>query len=199
VLCDPQVLKTLDERDFRCGMAESIKHALIADEELLDWIEANRESIMEKDESVLTQLIQRSAMVKVGIVTEDERESGRRAVLNLGHTFAHAIEPIAELDLRHGEAVAIGLCAAGFVSHERSMVSDDERARIESIINAFGLPTRLAQPIDVSRLMSAMQFDKKVADGRLRFILPRGIGAVDIVSDVATEVIEAAWRHLGAR
>lgn len=198
VLSDPDVLTTLDDRDFRCGMGESIKHAIIADPSLLQWLEDNRQPIMQLDQAVLTELIARSAAVKVSIVTEDERESGRRAVLNLGHTFAHAIEPIAKLDLRHGEAVAIGLCAAAFVSRERGMMSDDERARIESIIGAFGLPTRITQPIDVRRLISAMQYDKKVADGRMRLILPRGIGMVEIISDVPQAIIEAAWRHVGA-
>lgn len=198
VLCDPQVLKTLDERDFRCGMAESIKHALITGEELLEWLEANRKAIMQMDQKVLTELIHRSAKVKVGIVTQDERESGRRAVLNLGHTFAHAIEPIAELDLRHGEAVAIGLCAAAHVSRQRGMINDDDLQRIETVIESFGLPTRLEQQIETTRLVAAMQYDKKVADGKLRLILPRGLGAVEIVSDVRAEVIKAAWRHIGA-
>jgi len=198
VLADPTVLATLDERDFRSGMAESIKHAVISSESLLNWLEQNRESIMQQDPDALTELIHRSAMVKVEIVTEDERESGRRALLNLGHTFAHAIEPIRELDLRHGEAVAIGLCAAAFVSRQRDLLTNDALQRIEDALQSFGLPTRLMQPINPERLLAAMHYDKKVADGRLRLILPRTIGAADMVSDVPAEAIIAGWRHVGA-
>lgn len=198
VISDPAVLRTLDERDFRCGMAESIKHGLISSESLLRWLEDNRDGIMQQNHSVLTDLIHRSAGVKVSIVIEDEREADRRAVLNLGHTFAHAIEPIAKLDLRHGEAVSLGLCAAAHVSRQRGMIDDRQLGRIEAIVAAFGLPARLAQPIDVSRLIAAMQYDKKVADGRVRLILPRGLGAAEIVNDVPQAAIDAAWRHVGA-
>jgi len=220
VVCDPDVLRTLDERDFRCGMAESIKHAMIgeasagdgndsamtssmspdahAQPRFLAWLEERRAAIMQLDQPTLIELIRRSAAVKAGIVTEDERESGRRAVLNLGHTFAHAIEPIVELDLRHGEAVAIGLCAASHLSCERGLMSGEELASVEAIVESFGLPTRLPRPIDSQRLLAAMQYDKKVAGGRLRLILPRGLGAVEIVDDGPISDIEAAWRSVGA-
>jgi 3-dehydroquinate synthase len=196
VLSDPETLQTLDERDFRCGMAESIKHGIIAGE--LDHLDELREAVMRRDRNALTALIHTSAAVKVAIVCEDEREAGRRAVLNLGHTFAHAIEPIHDLDLRHGEAVAIGLCAAAFVSRDRGMLAEHDQQRIESTVQSFGLPTRLAQPVDAGQLLSTMRYDKKVADGRVRLILPRAIGDVIIVADVDEKTIEAAWRYVGA-
>jgi 3-dehydroquinate synthase len=198
VIVDPLVLRTLEGRDFRCGLAECIKHGVIADAELLSFIEANLEAIAGLDVDVLVELIARSAQVKAGIVEEDECEAGRRALLNLGHTFGHVIEPIEALDLRHGEAVAIGICAAARCAVETGRLGSGDEERIVGLLGSAGLPTRLAQPVDANRLIDAMGYDKKVAGGRLRLVLPTALGRAEIFDDVPREAIISAWAAAGA-
>lgn len=198
VLEDPEVLGTLDPRELRCGLAECIKHAMIADAALLDWIDANFALVMERDAATLATLIDRCARIKVAIVQEDERETGRRALLNLGHTFAHAIEPIAELDLKHGEAVAIGLVAAMHVATQTNRMTEAQSRNVTDVLQRAGLPLRMRASIPVSTLVQAMGHDKKVVGGRLRLVLPRGIGAAEIADGVPATVVENAWRSVGA-
>jgi 3-dehydroquinate synthase len=198
VLDDPQMLSTLEPRELRCGLAECIKHAMLADAALLEWIDAHLMMVMERDAATLATLIDRCARIKVNIVQEDERESGRRALLNLGHTFAHAIEPIEQLDLKHGEAVSIGLVAAMHMARQTERMTEAEVRTVTQVLHHAGLPVRMKSPIAVATLVEAMGQDKKVQGGRLRLILPRGIGQAEIVTDVKTEVIEAAWRNVGA-
>lgn len=199
VVADPLVLRTLSPRDFRCGLAECVKHGLIADRELLTFLSRHAGDIMALKEDALVELITRSVCIKAEIVGRDERESGDRALLNLGHTFAHAIEPIAELDLRHGEAVAVGLCAAVRCAHELGRVRGEDVKRVTELLQALGLPMKLPKPVGVARLMKAMGYDKKVADGSLRLILPTASGGAEIVKDVGPPAIEAAWIAVGAR
>jgi 3-dehydroquinate synthase len=198
VVIDPLVLRTLQPRDFRCGLAECIKHGVLADAGLFAFIESNIKRICEVDVDVLTELIARSARVKVAIVQEDEREAGRRALLNLGHTFAHAIEPIEALDLRHGEAVAIGLCAAARCAGETGRLDSEVEQRIARLLEQAGLPTRLPRPVEVEPLIDTMGYDKKVAGGTMRLILPIALGRARIVTDVPEKVIVTAWRAVGA-
>ena len=198
VVIDPLVLATLAPRDFRCGLAECIKHGVLADAGLFTFIESNIKRIGEMDVDVLAELIARSAHVKVAIVQEDEREAGRRALLNLGHTFAHAIEPIEALDLKHGEAVAIGLCAAARCAGETGRLDRDVEERIARLLAAAGLPTRLPRPVEIERLINTMGYDKKVAGGTMRLILPTALGRARIVSHVPEQVIVSGWRAVGA-
>jgi len=198
VLIDPEVLSTLDPRQFRCGLAESVKHGILGDAELFAFIESSREAILGKNIEVVTELIARSAQVKVEIVQEDEREAGRRALLNLGHTFAHAIEPIGSLALHHGEAVAIGLCAAADCAERAGRLSGEMPDRIRGLLESLGLPIRLPQAVAIPALIHAMGFDKKVERDRRRLILPTGLGRAEIVEDVPPEVVNAAWRAVGA-
>jgi 3-dehydroquinate synthase len=198
VIVDPLVLRTLEGRDFRCGLAECIKHGVIADAELLSFIEANLQAIAGLEPDVLVELIARSAQVKAAIVEEDEREAGRRALLNLGHTFAHVIEPLEALDLRHGEAVAIGICAAASCACETGRLGSGDENLIIGLLEKGRLPTRLPQAVGADRLIDAMGYDKKVADGQLRLVLPAGLGRAEIVDDVPREVIVSAWQAVGA-
>ena len=198
VLVDPQTLTTLTARELRCGLAECVKHAMIADGDLLQFIERHETAIASLTMDVLEELIFRSASIKAGIVMEDPLETGRRAVLNLGHTFGHAIEPIAELDLKHGEAVAIGLCAAMHCSVATGRMSQADANHVRDVLNRLQLPTNLKAAISMDRLLAAMNHDKKKVDGRLRLILPSGIGSVEIVENVPVEVIAGAWRAVGA-
>jgi 3-dehydroquinate synthase len=198
VVVDPAVLDTLEPRHFRCGLAECVKHGMIADPGLLDFIDANHDGIEGHEAAVLTELITRSARVKVGIVVDDETEQGSRALLNLGHTFAHAIEPIEALDLRHGEAVAIGLCAASACAAAMGRFPAADAQRIEALLLRLGLPTRLPGRVDTDRLIAAMGFDKKVARGHLRLILPVGPGCCEIVEDPDPQAVREAWAAVGA-
>jgi 3-dehydroquinate synthase len=198
VIIDPQVLTTLDMRDYRCGLAEIVKHGLIADASLLDFLAQHASAIGALDLDVLEDLIARSVRIKAAIVEEDEREAGRRALLNLGHTFAHAIEPIEALDLRHGEAVSIGMCAAAHCAVQTSRMTTDEADRLRDLLQALGLPTHLPREVDASSLIDTMGYDKKVASGKLRLILPRSLGAADIVSDIDRSILQSAWAAVGA-
>lgn len=198
VLADPETLRTLDQRELRCGLAECIKHGMIADTDLLLAMGPRIDRILQLDTNTLTNLIEQSARVKVSIVEEDDREAGRRALLNLGHTFAHVLEPIKELDLKHGEAVAIGLCAAAHAAVLTHRLDIDDAHLVEALVEEAGLPTRTKEPVRLASLLGAMEYDKKVAQGKLRLVLPRGIGNAEIVSDVPAEVIAAAWTYVGA-
>ncbi len=198
VFVDPQVLATLNDRHFRCGLAECIKHGMIADATLLGFLHKNCRSILARDMNSLTALIHRSAGIKAGIVAKDERENHQRAWLNLGHTFAHAIEPIAEIGLHHGEAVAIGLIAAMHCSIETNRMKQSEADTVRSLLTEFGLPTSVPKPVAMSRIISAMGYDKKVRGGQMRLVLPLGLGGVEIVSDVPTTIVESALKRIGA-
>lgn len=198
VLADPRVLETLDERDLRCGLAECVKHALVADAALLDEIEASAGAIGRLDADALVGLIDRCARIKVSIVEADEREAGSRALLNLGHTFAHAIEAQPGLDVRHGEAVSIGLAAAAYCAVETGRLDAAGRDRVTAVLEALGLPVSLPATLAVDDLVRAMRYDKKSAAGRVRLVLPRGLGAAEIVADAPPRLVEDAWRHVGA-
>ncbi|MHC5027939.1 MAG: 3-dehydroquinate synthase [Planctomycetota bacterium] len=198
VVVDPRTLTTLDERHLRSGLGECVKHAMIDDAPMLAWLESNASAIADCEMDIVCELVERSARVKVGIVVEDVRETGRRALLNLGHTFAHAIEPIAELDLRHGEAVAIGLCAACQCAVAHAGLPQAFAASIERLLTTIGLPTRLASPVDATRLLELMRYDKKTSARGLRLVLPLAPGHVAVVDDVRDETVTAAWRYVGA-
>jgi 3-dehydroquinate synthase len=198
VIADPLALATLPPRELRCGLAECVKHGLLGDAALLADLRRDAVGIAAADARVLQPLIARSARIKVAIVARDVRESGERALLNLGHTFAHALEPLGELDLRHGEAVSVGLCAAAHAARLLGRLTCDEARQVEETLAGLNLPRCLPRPVELARLAHLMGFDKKVAHGRLRLILPRGLGAADIVEDVPADVIERAWRHVGA-
>jgi 3-dehydroquinate synthase len=198
VLADPRVLATLDPRDFRCGLAECVKHAMIADASLLDEIVDNAAALRDLDGAQVTVLIERCARIKVDIVEADEREAAGRALLNLGHTFAHALESRSELDLRHGEAVAIGLAAAAECAVRTGRLDETTRQRIDRALTALELPQRVPGPVNLDDVMRAMHYDKKVAAGRMRLVLPVGLGAAEVTDDVPPDVVTAAWARVGA-
>lgn len=175
VLIDPEFLKTLSKRQWQCGMAEVIKHGLLADEKLLDPTLYQPEHAAE--------LIQRAVQVKVDVVQRDPYEKGERAHLNLGHTFAHAIEQVTNYHWLHGEAVAIGLVAAARLSYHLSLCDASVPALVEDILTEIGLPTVLEQ-LPSEAIYAAMGTDKKWVAGKSRFVLLRGIGQPAIVEDV---------------
>ena len=187
VWIDPDVLKSLPPREWRCGMAEIIKHGLLADEQLLD---TDLHHLSRAEE-----LIKRAVQVKVDVVQRDPYEQGERAHLNLGHTFGHAIEQVTQYQWAHGEAVGIGLLLATMLSHRLGLCDESLIVRVEAILTHTGLPIRL-NGLDPQAIYKAMFTDKKRLDGKLRFIVLRGIGAPMIASDVAQEDVIAVLSAL---
>ncbi len=200
VAIDTDTLKTLPARELRCGLAECVKHALIRDESLFDWIDQNLSAILGLNSDALVELVERNVHIKAAVVMADEKESGQRAHLNFGHTFAHAIEATQSYDSgghHHGEAVALGMVAATGLAVSLGRCPGDVLDRLTALLGRIGLPVAdkgLAAP---QRLLAAMRHDKKVQDGRIRLVLPDRIGSVGIVSDVVADQIERAWGELG--
>ncbi len=179
VLADPRVLATLPERDFRGGMAEAVKHGLIADEAYFTWMEREADALLRRDEDALTRLVRRSVEIKAAVVSADEREEGRRAILNAGHTVAHALEGATAYRIPHGEAVALGLVAECALAEILGVAPAGLSARVADLLGRFQLPVRLEQPIDADRLVEAMGSDKKNREARVHFALPTALGAME--------------------
>jgi len=197
VLVDAACLRSLDPRDFRAGLAESVKHALIVSDEFLDWHEAHADAVLAGDETKLGELILRNLRIKSDIVAADAEERGdRRIVLNLGHTIGHAIEECSGFALRHGECVALGLIAACRLSHLLGLLDQAVVNRAEALLARLGLPTRLANPIETGDIMAAIALDKKVQSGAVRWILLAGIGRPIVRSDVPESLARQAYESL---
>ena len=198
-IADADLLETLPARQLRAGLAECIKHAIIAGEPLFSNLDADAELLALGDPSAIDRLIPSSAAVKAEIVTRDPFERSERAKLNLGHTFGHAIETVRGLDLLHGEAVAIGLHAACTCAVSRGILPSATADRIVRLIERCGLPTRLPTPVAVADIEHRMGFDKKNQGGKLRLVLPRAIGDVTIEQDEHHESLHAALTAIAAR
>lgn len=183
VLADIDTLRTLPEREFSAGMAEVIKYGLIRDAEFFAWIEENIADLMSLDEQALSYAIYRSCQNKAEVVARDEHENGERALLNLGHTFGHAIENAMGYGVwLHGEAVAAGTVMAADLSKKMEWLTSDDINRIISIFKAARLPVT-APNLGVDKYLDLMSMDKKVADGKIRLILQQAIGKSLITSD----------------
>jgi 3-dehydroquinate synthase len=176
VLSDPETLRSLPEREFRGGLAEIIKHAIIADREMFASLERNLEKLKRRDSRLLTELIPRNAAIKAHVVSRDERESGLREMLNFGHTFAHALESLTRYRrYQHGEAVAWGMMCAALLGHEVGITRADDVSRIVSLVRRLGpLPPWPKMP--EGAFIAAMRADKKTRQGEIRFVLTPRIG-----------------------
>jgi 3-dehydroquinate synthetase len=195
VLVDPRVLATLPKAETRSGMAEAIKHSILADPSLFAELEAMKPDF--KQPLSASQLA-RTIGIKVTVVEEDPLEHGRRAVLNLGHTVAHALERLSDYRLRHGEAVAIGTVAAARLAAELGRADGQLAARIGALLAAWGLPIR-CPAFDVEAIWGAMAHDKKRRGRSLRWILPHDLGDVRIAEDVPPDTVKWVLRDMGAR
>ncbi len=197
VAVDPTCLKTLDMRDVRAGLAESVKHALIASPDFLDWHEDNVERIIALDQAVLTELIRRNLEIKGDVVTRDAKEQADvRVMLNLGHTIGHAIEECCGYAMRHGECVSLGLLAACRLSHSMGLLAGPVVSRVEGLLKRFGLPTMLADPIDTGRILATIRKDKKVQQRESRFVLLEDVGRPIIRGNVGEPAIRQAYESL---
>ena len=186
VLCDISVLTTLPERQMRAGYAEIVKYAVLGDVSFLSWLETHGKSILAGDEKQTAEAVAICCRMKADIVAEDEREKGRRALLNLGHTFGHALEAETGFSesLLHGEAVSIGMVWAAELSARLGRISEEDVARVRRHLVETGLPTgpedRALGGLSPDRLVSHMEKDKKVEDGRLTFVLLQALGEADL-------------------
>ncbi|TVQ45107.1 MAG: 3-dehydroquinate synthase [Gloeocapsa sp. DLM2.Bin57] len=193
VLIDPSVLKTLPNREWRAGMAEVIKYGVIWDKELFSKLEATPtlNSMSELTPDLLETIITRSCQAKVDVVTQDEKEGGLRAILNYGHTIGHALESLTGYNtLSHGEAVGIGMIMAGEIATRLNLWTSAENERQNQLIVKAGLPTTVNQSLDINAIITALSSDKKVKDGKIRFILPTAIGKAIMTDNVPTELIK---------
>jgi len=183
VVSDTQTLATLPARELRAGLAEVIKYGLIFDAEFFAWLEAHMEELLAADRKALTHVIRRSCEIKAAIVGRDERELAERALLNLGHTFGHALESATSYkEYLHGEAVGAGLVMAAAMSRECAFLAPEAYERVRRLIERAGLPTR-ALAVSPDAAFEHMRIDKKVLGGRLRFVLLRGIGEAFVTAD----------------
>jgi len=193
VLIDTDVLNTLPVREYRAGLAEVVKYGVILDADFFDYLEAHVDGLNERQPDVMRHVVARSCRLKADVVENDEREvTGLRAVLNYGHTFGHAIEAEAGYgQYLHGEAVSIGMLCASRLAERVGRVDSELTRRQQDLLAALGLPVDMPD-LDRDILVDAMQRDKKVAHGRLRFVLPTKMGHVELVSDVPKEDVRAA-------
>ena len=192
-------LRTLPAREFAAGMAEVIKYGLLGDADLFELLARDPLTVAHSD---LAAVVRRCCAAKARIVEADEFEmakTGGRALLNLGHTFAHAIEKVAGFGVYlHGEAVAIGLAAAARLSRQLGLIDQNTATKIERVIEAHDLPVRLREPMSVETLWAAMGQDKKVRAGKLRFVVIAALGRAETRNDLARDLIEGIWREVGA-
>lgn len=190
-ISDISTLGTLNTRELSNGLSEIIKHGLILDGEFFTYLETNMDKIKALDEQALEYVITRSAELKAGVVEKDELDLGLRNILNCGHTVGHAVESVSGLKMWHGEAVAVGLMVEARISNELGKMEDDELQRLEDILKKAGLPTRMPE-LAPERVLEAMQHDKKVVEGKVRFVLPERIGEAFIIDDVSASIIKEA-------
>ena len=187
VLSDADVLKTLPERELRAGFAEVIKYGAIRDDEYFAWLERDGQQVLKCQPDAIGRAVRRCCELKAQLVSADERDTGVRAFLNFGHTIGHAMEALSEyVDLLHGEAISMGMVCAAQLSVMRAGLSEADAERLKALIETSGLPTRLGEAFELDQLREAMSLDKKVRNGKLRFVLLKRLGEA-VVSDAVTE------------
>lgn len=198
VLVDPETLSTLPEREFQAGMAEVIKYGVIEDVDLFIKLEQAQDlrSATAVGPALLIELLCRSAAAKAAVVVADERENGRRAILNYGHTMGHALETLTEYNTYlHGEAVALGMQAMGWIASQEGHWQEAEQQRQTTVLTKAGLPLHWP-PLEPEAVVACMSSDKKVRHGRVRFVVPRALGHVEIRDDISTERVGQALKAL---
>ncbi len=195
VLVDTGTLRTLPKAQFRSGLAEVVKHGIILDSDYYSYLERNLPAVMRLESEPLSRVVRRSVELKAQVVTRDERESGLRAILNYGHTVGHAVESLTGYTrVLHGEAVAIGMVAAALISHGMGLADGSLAGRIADLLVRAGLPVKPPADVIPEAVVEAMKLDKKVARGKLRFVLVKEIGSAFISEDVTPEIIAKALR-----
>ena len=196
VLADVGTLSTLEDRQLGAGLAEVIKYGLMADLHFFEWLEANIQALVARDEEALTRAVVRSVEIKSNIVTADEKEEGQRALLNLGHTFGHAIETATgHSEWLHGEAVSVGMLMAAALAVRQGSLKAAEYRRLSRLLERAGLPIEPPDNVDADELRKHMAHDKKVRGGKLRLVIPKGIGAAMVTSDFDDKALQATLEN----
>lgn len=199
VLLDPEVLSTLPEREFRAGMAEVVKYGIIWDEDLFSKLEAHSSlsCLADMSSELMQMILMRSCQAKADVVSQDEKEAGLRAILNYGHTIGHAIESLTGYTaVNHGEAVAIGMVAAGKMAANMGLWDGGNGDRQDALLEKIALPTRAPAGLDPQAILDTLQTDKKVKAGKVRFILPTRIGEVMITDKVSSDDVLTALAEI---
>lgn len=191
VVSDPAALMDLPAAEYRAGFAEAIKHGVIADAAYFDWIETNASGLGARSKETLVDLIRRSVEIKAEVVSADERESGRRAILNAGHTVAHALETESGFRLAHGEAVALGLIAETQIAERMGIARTGLSQQIASLAGALGLPTESQSPRDLTHVMQALTRDKKNRAGKIHLALPEDVGRMHVANGQWTVPVDS--------
>ena len=195
VLADTRTLNTLPPRELRAGLAEVIKYGLLGDADFFAWLETHMEELLQGDPAALAHVIHRSCQMKAQIVGRDEHERGDRALLNLGHTFGHAVESVTEYkQWLHGEAIGGGLLMAAAMSRECGLLDAEEVVRLRQLLELTGLPTRF-DAISAETALEHMRIDKKVQSGRIRLVLLRKIGEAFITADYPQAALDRTLRE----
>jgi 3-dehydroquinate synthase len=196
VLIDTATLNTLPDRELSAGLAEVIKYGLIRDTSFLEWLETNMDALLRRDAAVLAEAIERSCRNKAEVVAADERESGERALLNLGHTFGHAIETgMGYGTWLHGEAVAAGMVMAAALSARMAWIQAADVARIEALVQRARLPVRAPAALDPTRMLELMAVDKKAQDGRIRLVLLQAMGKAVVTADYDSALLRVVLQE----
>jgi 3-dehydroquinate synthase len=209
VHCDVETLTTLPQKEISTGLAEVIKYGVIDDEDFFKFLEANSHHLNTKafeDEDTLKAalkvwqtIVAESCKIKTKIVEQDEKEKGVRMVLNYGHTIGHAIETATKYDMyNHGEAVAIGMVAAAMISREMGMLDDSQVKRIKVLLEKLKLPT-LIDGLSMNKIINNLKVDKKIREGKIKFVLPKKIGKVEIRDDVPLQTVKRILKDMGGK
>lgn len=193
VLIDIDVLKSLPEREFRSGLAEVIKHGVIMDKELFEYMETNISKILALDPLCIEQIIARSCKDKVTIIEQDEKEQNIRAILNYGHTVGHAIEAVTDYKMfRHGEAISIGMIVASKIAVNKGILKGENLIRQSNLLKAYGLPIAFPN-LDIDSIINTIYLDKKIKEARrLRFVLPKDIGEAIVMENIEENEVRRA-------
>jgi 3-dehydroquinate synthase len=200
VIADTSTLATLPQRELSAGLAEVLKYGLIRDASFLSWLEAHMAELLARDADALAYIIRLSCEIKADIVAADEHEAGQRALLNLGHTFGHAIETAAGYgNWLHGEAVAVGICMAADLSARMGWLTEGDVARIRRLVTSAGLPVDAPADLSADRFLELMAIDKKVQDGQLRLVLLRHPGDALVTADVEPDLLRATLEAESSR
>lgn len=190
VIIDTDTLKTLPDEEFLCGIAEVIKYGIIADRPFFGYLAKNKKRIMKQESAALEKIISTSCKIKADVVSKDERESGLRAILNYGHTIAHAVENATGYKtVKHGEAVASGMVAAAWISYQMNLIPERTFQKVGDLVGDYGLPVRIPKSVRWNTFSKALRHDKKVKAGKTRFVLMRNIGKTVIVDSVPDRIL----------
>ena len=195
VIIDTEILKTLSKRQFNAGMSEVIKYGIIKDKNFFDWIVKNTDEIKAQDPKSIIKIVKRSCEIKAEIVALDEKEKNIRALLNLGHTFGHAIENyLGYGKWLHGEAIACGFLIASSVAIQKNTMNISEYNKIKALLEAFSLPTKLPKNINIEKLFKIMSLDKKVKNNEMVYVLPNNIGNAYIANKINKKIVIKALK-----